>query len=258
MDHQGAVEAVLPVEEAVVDPGPARLGEDRPRAGQELVGVGVRVEAAMDEQRVAQPDMRAHAIEAMHDRLAQGRLEQRLADGRRRRAGARAHLVEQQLAAHALAEPHGLRLVRMRAADDGQHHHDLVVAHQPVDMVDAVRCLVGRPQLEHAHAVGPAIDHVAEIDQTPLAAALPRQFADGAQERAQLVGAAVDVADGEHRLAQKVERRGLPVGDLDGKFGGDADGRIHGRDASPIRRGAPPRRERLWGPAARTLPSPCD
>ena len=89
----------------------------------------------------------------------------------------------------------------MRTADDGQHHHELVVAHQPVDVVDAVGRRVGRPQLEHAHAVGAAIDHVAEIDQTPFAAALGRQFADGAQERAELVCAAVDVADGEHRLA---------------------------------------------------------
>src|SRR5882757_8675504 len=62
MDHQGTPEAALPVEEAVVDPGPACLGEDRPGAGQELVGIGMRIEPAMNEQRVAQPDMRAHAI----------------------------------------------------------------------------------------------------------------------------------------------------------------------------------------------------
>lgn len=52
----------------------------------------------------------------------------------------------------------------VRSADDRVHHHDAMVAHQPVDMVDPVGVLVASP-VEHADAVGAAVDHVAEVDE---------------------------------------------------------------------------------------------
>ena len=118
--------------------------------GQELVGVGVRIEPAMDEQRVAEPHMAAHAPQAMDHAIAQRGLEQRLVGPGVGLAGAGAHLVQEGGSAHALGEPHRLGLVAVRPADHGEQHHDLVVAHQPVDMVDAVGFLALGPLLEHA------------------------------------------------------------------------------------------------------------
>jgi hypothetical protein len=233
--HQGAAEACLPVEEAVVDPGPARLGEEGPRHGQELVGVGMRIEPAMDEQRVAEPHMAAHAPQAMDHSLSKGHLQQGMVGARPRLAGPHAHLIPELRPTHALGEPHRLGLVGVRPADHGEQHHDLMVAHQPVDMVDAVGFLVCGPLLEYADAVGSAIDHVAEVDQPPLAGCVGGQTGDGVEQHAKLAGAAVHVADREHGLAAQRERGWLPVRDLDRQ----SDGGIHARNASPIRRGAP-------------------
>ena len=226
MHHQRAAKSTLPVEEAMVDPGPARLGKDGPGPGQEFVWIGVRVEPAMDEQRVADTDVRTHAVQSLDDSPAQCRLEQGEIGVDCRTSCARCHLVEQLLTAHALAEPHGFGLVCMRATDGCQHHHDLVVAHHPVDTIDAAGLGLLRPKFEHAHAVGPAVDHVAEIDQAPLAALRLGEFGNRVEQHAELGCAAMNIADGEHRLALQRERCGLPVGNLDGQG--------HGGDDSPL------------------------
>ena len=175
----------------------------------------MRVETTVDEQRVAQPHMRAHGLQAVHDIVAQPRLEQRLVGVSRRVARPRRHLVEQLLAAHALAQPHDFGLVRMRPAHGGQHHHDLVVAHQAVDVIDAVRFFAPRPELQHAGAVGTAVDHVAEIDEATFSLGVVREATDGLEKNGQFGRTAMDIADGEHGFALEIERRGFPGGDVD-------------------------------------------
>ena len=105
----------------------------------------------------------------------------------------------------------------MRPADDGEHHHDLVVAHQPVDMVDTMGLLALRPLLQHADTVRSAIDHVAEIDQAASTGGLAGKSRNGRQQRLEFGRAAVHVADGEHGLSLQVEGRGLPFGNFDGQ-----------------------------------------
>ena len=53
-------------------------------------------------------------------------------------------------------------------------------------MVDPVRLLGARPQVQHAGAVGTAIDQVAEIDQAAFASGIPGQAGDRLQQRAKL------------------------------------------------------------------------
>ena len=70
---------------------------------------------------------------------------QRASVVRRGMAGPGRHLIQQDMAAHAPGQPHGLGLAGVRSADGCEHHHDFVIAHRPVDMVDAVRLFVPGP-----------------------------------------------------------------------------------------------------------------
>ena len=55
--HEGAAEASLPVEEALVDPGPTGVGEGGPGRGEEGLLIGLAVQPAVNEQRVADTQM---------------------------------------------------------------------------------------------------------------------------------------------------------------------------------------------------------
>ena len=83
------------------------------------------------------------------------------------------------------------------------------------NVIDAVRFLAPRPEFQHARAVGTAVDHVAEIDESALALGVVREAADGLEKNGQFGRTAMDIANGEHGLALEIERRRFPGGDVD-------------------------------------------
>ena len=216
--HQRAAEAALPVEEARGDPGPARIGAGGPGRRQESRLVAIRPSSPPWTNTVL-PSRRCGRWVSSRSTICWPRAAARQLVARRRRAGrVRRRASRPAPCCRRCARPATWRRPSRRAAAaHRQQHEDLVVADDAVDPIDAARLGVLGPEPQHAQVVGPAIDHVAEIDQPARRVAFAGKIRTVSSRLAQLLGAAMHVADREHGLALERERSGFPGRDLDGR-----------------------------------------
>ena len=91
VDDDSSIKPAAPLQERAMDPSPLRVGKRGPGSGEEFLWLGMRVEPGMDEQRIADRDMRQHRGEQMKDILTERYFEKRSARARVRAAGQHRH-----------------------------------------------------------------------------------------------------------------------------------------------------------------------
>ncbi len=195
VNHQEPAPTAAPVEELLPDPGPVKPA--RAAAGLRQVAVRIleRLEAGVDEQKVAAAQMARRALDELEERPRQRRADPLEGPAAVLDVDPRAGIDLLQNGVAAVMEPE-LEIVDVA---QGVEQHQLVVARQEGALIGGGQASGLEDKLHRSHALRAAVDDVAEKDDAP-----PRQQAGGRRDmrehERERLGLAVHVADGEDLL----------------------------------------------------------